>query len=916
MPTFYDSTGKPYVLNQEIGRGGEGTVFYCPDDLTLVAKIYHEPITAEKADKLRWMAENKDDQLLKVAAWIVDTLRENPNGKIVGFLMPNIKAKEIHELYSLKSRRVHFPEANWQFLLHSATNVARAFYVLHKHEHVMGDVNPGNCVVLADGRVKMIDCDSYSIKTDKIHYHCEVGVATHLAPELQGFDLSQIEREQTHDNFGLAVIIFQLLFLGRHPFAGNYLGEEDKSLEDCIRERRFAYGNQTLTNTKQPPGTLSLTQISPRIAAMFTAAFMTQNRPEPREWIEALEDLSNSLNQCSVHIGHHYFNELTACPWCEIESKTGLLLFPFISSNNAEFANDFNIFTVEKLLASLEIPNNLSAKPLKLSIIPPPSAEAIELHKNERDKFIILAFAELCIAFIFSVYLAPGCGFMIGIILMAIFLAIRFGFSNASKQRLQNELEEARDGWNSLENEWKKYNKDWNYHLDVAKIRQKVDVYQTLQKEKQLQLKQLSKEAFQYQLQKYLSGFKLAEAGLKGIDEEHLKVFEDLGIKTATDFDKTGLNSLVTLDEKPKKVLLKWRRKLENEFKFDANTNLPEVAQNRFELEFTEKRRTIEKEIEQLLVTLRSASRTLREQQKQMLSKAESLAQKLLQTESDYAKITNNAAMIIILAVIPLFVPMVVAVVQEAQTPFLPNTYNTDKTIISAPVPLNSNSSSVINAAPNYQVNENITEKEIEKMSLTEREKSGKALYVQALSLINQKDYPNAEKKLRLATKFIKEDTQVIYSLATVFYETKRYSESIKLLEKSLLLDSEFENAKLLIGANYLKMSKYEDARNIFFEVTEKNPRSFEGMYNLALAYKYLKTYTLAKQGFKLATEINARDTDAHYEYALVLNQVGEKEEAENQYYILQSLNGERAEKLRKLLKIPPVKDISVISNK
>ena len=261
---------------------------------------------------------------------------------------------------------------------------------------------------------------------------------------------------------------------------------------------------------------------------------------------------------------------------------------------------------------------------------------------------------------------------------MAIFLAIRFGFSNASKQRLQDELEEARNGWNSLENEWKNYNKDWNYHLDVAKIRQKVDVYQTLQKEKQLQLKQLSKEAFQYQLQKYLSGFKLAEAGLKGIDEEHLKVFEDLGIKTATDFDKTKLNSLVTLDEKPKKVLLKWRRKLENEFKFDANTNLPEVAQNRFELEFTEKRRTIEKEIEQLLVTLRSASRTLRERQKQMLSKAESLAQKLLQNESDYAKVTNNAAMIIILAVIPLFVPMVAAVVQEAQTPFVqPNTYNT-----------------------------------------------------------------------------------------------------------------------------------------------------------------------------------------------------------------------------------------------
>ncbi|NJM53317.1 MAG: hypothetical protein HC846_07920, partial [Blastocatellia bacterium] len=72
---------------------------------------------------------------------------------------------------------------------------------------------------------------------------------THLAPELQGIDLSEVEREKKHDNFGLAVIIFQLLFLGRHPFAGNYLGDEDKSLEDCIREYRFAYWNEAVTKS-------------------------------------------------------------------------------------------------------------------------------------------------------------------------------------------------------------------------------------------------------------------------------------------------------------------------------------------------------------------------------------------------------------------------------------------------------------------------------------------------------------------------------------------------------------------------------------------------------------------------------------------------------------------------------------------
>ena len=349
MLTFYDSQRNAYELDDQIGRGGEGTVYAC-DDFEMVAKIYHEPITEEKAEKLRWMAQNKNEHLLKVAAWVIDVLYDETGGKVVGFLMPNVNAKEIHELYSLKSRRVHFPQATWHFLLNTAANVSRAFYSLHKNSHVMGDVNHGNCVVLSDGTVKLIDCDSYSIKKGDSRYICDVGVATHVPPELQGVDLGEVEREANHDNFGLAVIIFQLLFLGRHPFSGNYLGEEDKSLEDCIREYRFAYGeNAEQRMVRQPPGTLSLTDISPRLAMLFKRAFLDkENRPIPREWIEALEDLANNLEGCSVHPGHQFYNKLAVCPWCRIESQTGLMLFPFVSSTSQTEKN-LLIFSPSKI---------------------------------------------------------------------------------------------------------------------------------------------------------------------------------------------------------------------------------------------------------------------------------------------------------------------------------------------------------------------------------------------------------------------------------------------------------------------------------------------------------------------------------------------------------------------------------------
>ena len=483
MLTVYDSKGQSYALTEQIGRGGEGAVFSCPDNYQMVAKIYHDPISAEKAEKLRWMAENTNDQLLKVAAWIVDVLFDAPNGKIVGFLMPNVQAKEIHELYSLKSRRIHFPEATWHFLVHTAANVARAFYSLHKNRHVMGDVNHGNCVVLADGTVKLIDCDSYSVNTGEIRYPCEVGVMTHLAPELHGVNLRDVERLPQHDNFGLAVIIFQLLFLGRHPFAGNYLGDADKSLEECIREHLFAYGDDAESrNVRQPPGSLPLSAASPRVASLFRRAFLTvDNRPEPREWIETLEDLSNSLQQCGLHPGHYYFEKLNACPWCEIELQTGLMLFPFVGKNGASGGQEiFNVFTVEKLITSFNVSQNLTARPFKPNVLPPPSPEMLEVKKTTRNRHIALVAIQLFVVVVFSVLLGFGSVCFLGLMLMIFMTIILDGSAKALRKDLKQQLYASRSEWNELENEWMQAEFSRKLNRDIAQIRSKIAEYQNL----------------------------------------------------------------------------------------------------------------------------------------------------------------------------------------------------------------------------------------------------------------------------------------------------------------------------------------------------------------------------------------------------------------------------------------------------
>ncbi len=906
MPTFYDSQGQSYVFTDQIGRGGEGTVFFCPNDPALVAKIYHAPVDAEKTEKLRWMAENKNDQLLKVAAWIVDTLHDAPDGKTVGFLMPNVKAKEIHELYSLKSRRVHFPEATWQFLVHTAANVARAFYNLHKNNHVMGDVNHGNCVVLRDGTVKMIDCDSYSISRGDFRYRCEVGVATHLAPELQGVDLSEVERIPMHDNFGLAVIIFQLLFLGRHPFSGNYLGDEDKSLEDCIRERRFAYGADAhLWRVKQPPGTLSLSAVTPRLATMFERAFLTDDRPEPREWIEALEDLSDSLKQCGLHIGHFYFQDLHACPWCDLESKTGLMLFPFVNAASAAGDEQFNIFTVENLITSLAIPQNLPAKPPKPITLPPPSPEAEATRRENLSRFIMLAVLQFCVVIFLTAIAGPGAGFFIGALLMTGFIVVLNSSGKTNKGELEARLEKARRDWNQIENEWSDLDTVPRLNNDLSLIKQRISEHQRLQQESREKVKLLRAEVFQYKLEVYLSSFKLGDLQIAELQQKDLDLVIGFGTRTAADVDGKRLGSLPPIHNEIKEKILEWRKNLERGFVYDPNTEIPEADQQRLTGDFAEKRGRIEREIENLLVSLRSGSTFLQQRQQLLSSKAAAAAQHLVQSESDLSASGNIALPIIVLILITTLIPMFGNAFSSSKPPQPRFSSDATERVLPDGTRVKAVPDLAIKREPvnvyAYNVPDNLTDKEIEALTDSQKSSGARQLLERANKIVSaEKNYQKAEQRLQLAIKLAPNDLQILNKLGEVLYNQKKYRDSVIYLNRVLALDANNADAKFSIGLDYLKMSYFEDARKIFSDINSKDPGSFEAQFNLGKAYKGLNQYYPAVAAFRNATEIEPNDADARYNYAVCLNQVGTKEDVMDQYVTLYYIDRKVAEKLRK----------------
>jgi DNA-binding helix-hairpin-helix protein with protein kinase domain len=224
-----------------IGQGGEGAVYDIAACAEYVAKIYPQPLSRERSTKIQWMAAYANQIVRDFAAWPTGLLFTKAGRAPIGLLMPKVaNRKDIHKLYSPKSRRDEFKRADWRFLIRAAVNTTKAFGAVHSTGCVIGDVNEGSILVAQDATVRLIDCYSFQVISNGQRFACEVGVETFTPPELQGRNLREVTRTTNHDNFGLAIMVFLLLFMGRHPFAGRFLGKGEMPIAKAISELRSA----------------------------------------------------------------------------------------------------------------------------------------------------------------------------------------------------------------------------------------------------------------------------------------------------------------------------------------------------------------------------------------------------------------------------------------------------------------------------------------------------------------------------------------------------------------------------------------------------------------------------------------------------------------------------------------------------
>jgi serine/threonine protein kinase len=325
----YDSKRGGVRLGHSIGQGGEATVYLVEGRPELLAKIFEPGPRPNYEDKLAWMIAHPPEnptatQNHASLAWPVDLLYSEDR-RLRGYLMPYIRhAVPALMVFNPRRRARVLPSFDRRYLYRAARNLATAVASLHLSGYVVGDLNESNALINPSALVTLIDTDSFQVQAYsrsrlEVH-HCPVGKMEYTPPELHGRHLQEVTRLPEHDHFALAVLIFQLLMEGSHPFRAQWLGSGDPPpLETRIQQGMYPYLERPTGPVRPPKSAASLDHLHPDVSALFRRCFQAghsqpSQRPGAQEWRRALREAEKALRTCGR--GHTYSVHLAGCPAC------------------------------------------------------------------------------------------------------------------------------------------------------------------------------------------------------------------------------------------------------------------------------------------------------------------------------------------------------------------------------------------------------------------------------------------------------------------------------------------------------------------------------------------------------------------------------------------------------------------------
>jgi DNA-binding helix-hairpin-helix protein with protein kinase domain len=560
-----------------------------------------------------------------------------PNGQFVGFIMRKVGGhKPVHHLYSPASRKTDFIEAGFPFLVQAALNIARAIASAQTTGCVIGDINHSGILISNEATATLIDSDSFQVATSARTFLCQVGVPEFTPPELQGKRLDHVKRTPNHDAFGLAVLIFQLLFMGRHPFSGRFTGTAEMPLQRAISEFRFAYSsNKRATNMEPPPNVPLLPDFPVYVAKAFEKSFGREGangfRPTAADWVSLLEKLRSELVVCTNNRAHHHYKAAPSCPWCRMEaSNPGFFAFGSLQQIRI-IPTTVDVNQLISMVAGIRDPG---PPPDITSILGPtnitPSDIAVAAARKRWQRFGFGAAAALAGLMLLILGTPP----LIGLILIgaSIALAIRPLQENEAITTARRNAEAL---WNSSREMWTRQTGNKRFLEIKDEVSALINSLAGLPGEEQKRGQELGQKKRENQLTQFLDKHHIAHAKIRKISSTRKVTLASYGIETAADVIRHRIEAIHGFGPNLASNLIAWRQSIERRFVYNPQAGLSSADVNSIRSDTLRRRADLEGRIRKSVASLQHAANEIIEQQTRLTTAANVSFRGLKQTQLD-----------------------------------------------------------------------------------------------------------------------------------------------------------------------------------------------------------------------------------------------------------------------------------------
>ena len=641
LRTLYTSKGTVVDIGRELGRGGEGSVFDIPAMSNEVAKLSHELPDRKKQAKLTFMASAADVKLLNYIAWPQETLHLNRGGPVIGFLMPKVSGKDpIHMVYSPAHRRQDYPKAAWDFLLYVARNIAASFQTIHAHGHVIGDVNQNSFMVGRDSRVVLIDSDSFQVNAHGTMHLCKVGVSHFTPPELQSLSsFDGFTRTTNHDNFGLALLIFHVLFGGRHPYSGVPLRSGvGNALETDIKNFRYAYAQDNQARGfSPPPRSIPVSMLPDAMESMFYLAFTERGaagaRPSAQQWVDALDNLRGRLKKCSSSSIHLYPDHLGSCPWCALE-KQGVAYFVNLGTTFTQTSTGFALTQVWAVIQSVPVP-----APLR---IPSPGSFTVTaqaLPSGVPGEGAVAFYRLLAVGIGIALAVAAPKAMLWGIVVGVVgwFMASGAGSAERTAERSRRlaAQQAAKKEYDELVERAQREAGLAGFQAKRAELSKLRDEHQALPDAERREIDQLQSTAQERQKQKFLDTCFIDNASISGVGPARKAALRSFGIETAADVSRSKVMQVRGFGDSLTRAVTDWKASCERRFVFNAANAVSAADRDAVRAKFGARRVSIEAALARGASELQGFQQRATSQMAALQPQLEAVARRLAQADKD-----------------------------------------------------------------------------------------------------------------------------------------------------------------------------------------------------------------------------------------------------------------------------------------